>query len=60
LLDGYHGVIDMCTSVRDLVGEVAPDINFGVAEVDIRLGEAEVDIILGVASGVSRGVMCDE
>lgn len=28
--------------------------------VDIRLGEAEVDIILGVASGVRRGVMCDE
>ena len=60
LLDGYHGVIDMWASIRDFVGEVAPDINFGVAAVDIRLGEAEVDIILGVASGVRRGVMCDE
>jgi hypothetical protein len=60
LLDGYHGVIDIYASVRDLVGEVAPDINFGVAVIDIRLGEVEVDIILGVASGVSRGVMCDE
>ena len=60
LLDGYHGVIDMCPSIRALVGEVAPDINFGVAVVDIRLGEVEVDNILGVASGVRRGVMCDE
>lgn len=60
LLDGYHGVIDMWASIRGFVGEVAPDINFGVAVVDIRLGEAEVDIILGVASGVRRGVMCDE
>lgn len=60
LLDGYHGVIDMWASIRDFVGEVAPEINFGVAVVDIRLGEAEVDIILGVASGVRRGVMCDE
>jgi hypothetical protein len=60
LHDGYHGVIDIYASVRDLVGEVAPDINFGVAVIDIRLGEVAVDIILGVASGVSRGVMCDK
>jgi len=60
LFDGYHGVIDMCPSIRALVGDVALDINFGVAVVDIRLGEVEVDNILGVASGVRRGVMCDE
>lgn len=60
LLDGYHGVIDMCLSIRVFDGEVVPDINFGVAVVDIPLGEAEVDIILGVASGVRQGVMCDD
>ena len=56
----YHGVIDMCPSIRILEGEVAPDINFGVAVVDIPLGEAEVDIIFGVASGVRRWLMCGE
>jgi hypothetical protein len=60
LLEGYHGVMDMYPSIRVFDGEVVPDINFGVAVVDILLGEAEVDIIFGVASGVRRGVMCDE
>jgi hypothetical protein len=56
----YHGVIDMCPSIRALEGEVAPDINFGVAVVDIPLGEAVVDIKFGVASGVRRWFMCEE
>ena len=55
----YHGVIDMCPSIRVLEGEVAPDINFGVAVVDIPLGEAVVDIKFGVASGVKRWFMCE-
>jgi hypothetical protein len=56
----YHGVIDMCPSIRVLEGEVAPDISFGVAVVDIPLGEAVVDIKFGVASGVRRWLMCGE
>lgn len=56
----YHGVIDMCPSIRILEGEVAPDISFGVAVVDIPLGEAEVDITFGVASGVRRWLTCGE
>lgn len=56
----YHGVIDMCPSIRVLDGEVVPDISFGVAAIDIPLGEAEVDIIFGVASGVRRWLMCED
>lgn len=56
LLDGNHGDIATCPSNRGLVGEEAPDVNFG--DPPYPLGEPQVDVIFGVAVGVRRGVIC--